>query len=211
MNTRLQVEHPVTEVVTGIDLVSWQIRVARGERLDIDAAAVAVPRGHAIECRIYAEDADAGFVPSPGRLTWLRTPDGPGIRHDSGIDTGGRVPVFYDAMMAKLVAWGESRDQSVARMRRALLEYRVGGVRTSIPFFLWLLDQPEFQSASFHTTYLDEVLHERAGVPFSTPDVSLEEVAIVAAALYHANRGSTPVAEVPSAWKARARSEGLRQ
>ena len=119
--------------------------------------------------------------------------------------------MFYDAMMAKLVAWGESRGQAVARMRRALGEYRVGGVRTSIPFFLWLLDQPEFLSASFHTTYLDELLHNMAGAPFSTPDVSLDEVAMIAAAFYHSGRGSAFVADVPSAWKARARVEGLRQ
>jgi len=210
MNTRLQVEHPVTEMVTGVDLVAWQIRVARGDRLDIDAAAVAVPRGHAIECRIYAEDADAGFVPSPGQLTTLRTPDGPGIRHDSGVDEGGRVPVFYDSMIAKLIAWGESRGQAVARLRRALREYRVGGVRTSIPFFLWLVDQPEFASAAFDTTYLDEVLHERAGEPFGEPDMSLEEVAMVAAALYHSGKRPSYDAEVSSGWKVRARAEGLR-
>ncbi len=211
MNTRLQVEHPVTEVVSGIDLVGWQIRVARGERLTIDAEAVAVPRGHAIECRIYAEDADAGFVPSPGRLSMLRTPDGPGIRHDSGVDEGGQVPVFYDAMIAKLIAWGESRSDAIARLRRALREYRVGGVRTSIPFFLWLLEQPAFLSASFHTTYLDELLHQRAGMPFGEPDVSLEEVAVVAAALYHSGLRSSNAPEVRSAWKVHARAESLRQ
>jgi acetyl-CoA carboxylase biotin carboxylase subunit len=210
MNTRLQVEHPVTEVVTGVDLVGWQIRIARGEHLDIDADAVSAPRGHAIECRIYAEDADAGFVPSPGKITAMRTPDGPGIRHDGGIDAGGAVPVFYDAMMAKLVAWGGSRSEAMARLRRALREYRVQGVRTSIPFFLWLLDQPEFRAASFDTTYLDELLHRRAGEPFSQPDVSLEEVAVIAAALHLAGRRAVGHSSVDSRWKTRARVESLR-
>jgi acetyl-CoA carboxylase biotin carboxylase subunit len=211
MNTRLQVEHPVTEMLSGIDLVGWQIRVARGERLDLDARTVSLPRGHAIECRIYAEDADAGFVPSPGRVTGLRIPDGPGIRHDGGIDEGGDVPMFYDAMLAKLIAWGETRDVAIARLRRALGEYRIGGVRTSIPFFLWLLEQPDFLAGSFDTTYLDTLLQTRGGVPFSESNVSLEEVALIAAALYHSGRRSRGAPEVPSAWKARAVAEGLRQ
>ncbi|MEQ1760177.1 MAG: biotin carboxylase N-terminal domain-containing protein [Vicinamibacterales bacterium] len=209
MNTRLQVEHPVTEMVTGVDLVTWQIRIARGEPLTLDPAMVATPRGHAIECRVYAEDADAGFVPSPGQLTTLRTPDGPWVRHDGGMDEGARVSVFYDAMIAKLIVWGATRAEAVARLRRALLEYRVGGVRTSVPFLLWLIDQKEFRSAAFHTAYLDELLHQRAGRPFSEPDVSREEVAMIAAALYHSSQRVPPVVEA-GAWKARARMEGLR-
>ena len=209
MNTRLQVEHPVTEMVTGVDLVTWQIRIARGEPLTLDPAMVAIPRGHAIECRVYAEDADAGFVPSPGQLTTLRTPDGPWVRHDGGMDEGARVSVFYDAMIAKLIVWGATRDQAVTRLRRALREYRVGGLRTSVPFLLWLSDQKEFRSAAFHTASLDELLHERAGRPFSEPDVSREEVAMIAAALYHSSQRVPPVVEA-GAWKARARMEGLR-
>jgi acetyl-CoA carboxylase biotin carboxylase subunit len=211
MNTRLQVEHPITEMVTGCDLVRWQICIARGERLDLDASAAAKPRGHAIECRIYAEDADAGFVPSPGQLTTLRAPEGPGIRHDSGIDAGGSVPVFYDAMIAKLIAWGGSRDEAIRRLRRALGEYRVGGVRTSIPFFQWLVDQEDFRSASFHTTYLDDLLQQRAGARFDEADVSLEEVAMIAAALYQARQRPTAAGGSESAWKARAKAEGLRE
>jgi acetyl/propionyl-CoA carboxylase alpha subunit len=119
--------------------------------------------------------------------------------------------VFYDAMIAKLIAWGESRDQAIVRLRRALQEYRIAGVRTSIPFFQWLLGQPEFQTASIHTTYLDDLLQQRAGAPFGTPEVSLEEVAMIAAALYHSGQRSSTVAETSSAWKGRAKVEGLRE
>src|SRR5690606_27238994 len=126
----LQVEHPVTEMVTGVDLVRWQIRIARGERLDIDAAAVLQPLGHAVECRVYAEDPDAGFMPSPGRILGLRVPQGPGIRDDSGMYEGGEVPIFYDPMISKLIAFAEDRPAALARMGRALDEYDVRGIRT---------------------------------------------------------------------------------
>ncbi len=109
MNTRLQVEHPITEMVTGIDLVRWQIRIAQGERLDLDPARLLSPLGHAIECRIYAEDPDNGFLPSPGRIAQLRAPGGPGVRDDSGASAGLDVPIFYDPMISKLVAWAEDR------------------------------------------------------------------------------------------------------
>ena len=183
MNTRLQVEHPITEAVTGVDLVSWQIRLAAGERLTIDPDHVLNPRGHAIECRVYAEDADAGFIPSPGRIAWLTTPGGPGVRDDGGVDTGGDVPVFYDPLLSKLIAWGDDRRQTIARMERALTEYRVLGVRTSVPFFRWLLRQEAFLQSRVHTSYLDEVLQQRAGEPFVPASVSQEEVAAIAAVI----------------------------
>ena len=213
MNTRLQVEHPVTEMVTGIDLVDWQIRIARGDRLTIDPAAAATPRGHAIECRVYAEDPDAGFMPSPGTITALRAPAGPGIRDDSAAETGGDVPVFYDPLISKLVAWGSDRPQATARMRRALAEYDVRGVRTTIGFFRWLLDQPEFAAASFHTEYLDELLQQRRGTPFSAVDLSLEEVAVAAAAIHAAGRqthAAPPRAGVGTAWTQQGRADGVR-
>ena len=213
MNTRLQVEHPVTEAVTGIDLVQWQIRIARGERLDIDPAAARTARGHAIECRVYAEDPDAGFLPSPGRISSLRVPAGPGIRDDSGAEEGDSIPIFYDPLVSKLTAWGADRAQAIARMTRALDEYALVGIRTTIPFFRWLLAQPAFRRAEFHTGYLDELLQQRRSEPFSEPDLSLEEVAAVAAALYAGRdargRGGR-VQPAPSAWKSRARLEGLR-
>ncbi len=123
MNTRLQVEHPVTEMVTGLDLVHWQIRIARGERLDIDPVRALTPIGHAIECRIYAEDPDQGFMPAPGLIRALRPASGPGIRDDGGVNAGYEVPVHYDSMIAKLIAWGGSRGDAIARMSRALDEY----------------------------------------------------------------------------------------
>ncbi len=183
MNTRLQVEHPITEMVTGVDLVRWQIRIARGERLTLDPERLLTPHGHAIECRIYAEDPDNNFLPSPGRIQDLRVPAGPGIRDDSGATAGLDVPIFYDPMISKLIAWSEDRPAAVARMQRALREYVVAGIKTTVPFFTWLFDQPEFHQSAFHTTYLDEILKARNGRPFVEPDASAEDVAIVAAAL----------------------------
>ena len=211
MNTRLQVEHPVTEMVTGIDLVEWQIRVARGEPLTIDPAQALAPRGHAIECRIYAEDPDSGFLPSPGRITEVRPPNGPGIRDDSGVEAGDEVTVYYDALISKLIAWGSSRQQAVSRMRRAIAEYDVRGIRTTVPFFRWLLDQPVFREAAFHTEYLDTLLQQRRGESFSEPESSLQEVALIAAAL-HASRGtaSHPRELADSAWTQQAKRESLR-
>ena len=215
MNTRLQVEHPVTELVTGVDLVQWQIRIARGEPLTLNAADLLTPRGHAIECRIYAEDPDSGFMPSPGRITALRAPDGPGIRDDGGYEAGAEVPIYYDPLISKLIAWGEDREQAIARMRRALREYEVLGIRTGVSFFRWLLQQPAFAAAQFHTSYLDEVLQRRQGEPFETADASIEEVAAVAAAIVATMgpRESTALAAggaPASGWKHVARAEGLR-
>ncbi len=219
MNTRLQVEHPITEMVTGVDLVQWQIRIAQGEKLAIDPTTCLTPRGHAIECRIYAEDPDAGFMPSPGRITALRAPSGPGIREDGGAETGSEIPIFYDPMISKLIAWGEDRSQSIARMRRALHEYEVVGIKTSVPFFRWILAQADFESARFDTTYLDRLLEARQGEPFLPAGDTDEEVATIAAALFSAIPGSRLATGVPqsaarspdaSRWKARARLEALR-
>jgi acetyl-CoA carboxylase biotin carboxylase subunit len=210
MNTRLQVEHPVTEMVTGVDLVQWQIRIARGERLGLDRDSLLTPRGHALECRIYAEDPDAGFMPSPGRLTALRVPDGPGVRDDSGAEAGGEVPIYYDPLISKLATWGADRVQAIARMQRALREYEVRGIKTTVPFFMWMLEQPAFVNAAFHTGYLDEVLQQRQGTPFLTAQASLEEVASIAAALASASRRAPDSAPSRSEWRNLARVEGLR-
>src|SRR3954469_5351862 len=219
MNTRLQVEHPITEMVTGLDLVRWQIRIARGERLDVDAEQLLRPHGHAIECRIYAEDPDNNFLPSPGRIQQLRVPAGPGIRDDSGATAGLDVPIFYDPMISKLVAWAEDRPLAIARMERALGEYLVTGIKTTVPFFTWLLAQPAFVEGRFHTTYLDEVLKTRSGRPFVEPEPAVEEMAAIGAALEAvlspsalARDGATAPIEHSARrrWRAQARAEGLR-
>jgi acetyl-CoA carboxylase biotin carboxylase subunit len=220
MNTRLQVEHPITEMVTGTDLVRWQIRIARGERLELDPETLLKPRGHAIECRIYAEDPDNGFLPSPGRILELRTPGGLGIRDDSGTEAGLEVPIFYDPMISKLVVWADDRPQAVSRMRRALTEYSVAGIKTTVPFFRWLVEQPEFLNGAFHTWYLDEVLKSRNGHPFAEASADAEEAAAIAAALQAVlapgaipQAGAVRVQASPDAggrWKSVARAEGLR-
>ena len=135
------------------------------------------PTGHAIECRIYAEDPDNRFLPSPGRILQLRAPAGPGIRDDSGATAGLDVPIFYDPMISKLIAWDEDRPHALARMRRALGEYLIAGIKTTIPFFTWLFDQPDFVAGRFHTAYLDEVLKQRDGRPFVEPSPEIEDVA----------------------------------
>jgi acetyl-CoA carboxylase, biotin carboxylase subunit len=213
MNTRLQVEHPITEMVTGVDLVRWQIRIARGERLDLDPASVVKPEGHAVECRIYAEDPDNHFLPSPGRIVHLSAPAGPGIRDDSGAMTGLDVPISYDPLISKLVAWAEDRSVAIARMRRALGEYRVVGIKTTVPFFTWLLDQPEFVEGRVHTSYLDELLQSRNGRPFVEATAEIEDLAAIAAALHLALPEHASVTPPPAAigrWRDEARREGLR-
>jgi len=225
MNTRLQVEHPITELVTGVDLVEWQIRIARGDRLDLDPAVALTPRGHAIECRIYAEDPDAGFMPSPGRITAIGAPAGPFVRDDSGAEAGSDVPIFYDPMISKLSAWGADRRQAIGRMQRALGEYDVRGIRTTVPFFRWMLAEPSFEAAAFHTSTLDELLQQRQGESFSTPNEEEEEVAAIAAALHEDASRAGRVLLDPAArwvrqdppyvaprggWKRQARVEALR-
>ena len=215
MNTRLQVEHPVTEMVTSIDLVQWQIRIARGERLDIDPDRALTPQGHAIECRIYAEDPDLGFMPSPGLIRGLRPAAGPGIRDDGGVGVGYTVPVFYDSMIAKLVAWGPSRADAIARMGRALREYQVLGIRTTIPFFMWLMRQPAYQNGEYDTTYLDRLLADRKGESFNELTAADEDLAAIAAAMdaylrASASAGTSSAAANTALWKQAARREALR-
>ncbi len=215
MNTRLQVEHPVTEMVTGVDLVRWQIRLARGERLTIDPERALTPDGHAIECRIYAEDPDEGFLPSPGRIRGLRAAAGPGIRDDGGVTAGYEVPVFYDSLIAKLVAWAETRDAAIARMSRALVEYQVIGIKTTIPFFLWLMRQPDYRAGRYDTTFLDDLLAARKGESFSELDAGEEDVVAMAAAFdayFRASGGRGPAERGGrNLWAETARREALRE
>jgi acetyl-CoA carboxylase, biotin carboxylase subunit len=177
MNTRLQVEHPVTEMVTGIDLVREQIRVAAGEKLAYQQKDLNW-KGSALECRIYAEDPDHNFLPSPGRITRLRTPAGPGVRDDSGVYEGWEVPIYYDPMISKLVAWGATRAEAIARMKRALGEYQVGGIRTTIPFFESILDDEEFRRGEIDTGYIARFLERRQA---KSDDGELTDQHIVAA------------------------------
>ncbi|HKQ42989.1 MAG TPA: acetyl-CoA carboxylase biotin carboxylase subunit, partial [Pseudonocardia sp.] len=153
MNTRIQVEHPVTEMVTGIDLVKEQLRVAAGEPLSFSQDDVE-QRGAAIEFRINAEDPDEDFRPSPGAVDGLQLPGGPGVRIDTALYDGYSVPPFYDSLIAKLVVWGRDRDEAIARGRGALRELRVGGIRTTVPFHLRMLDDDGFRRAEHHTEYV---------------------------------------------------------
>jgi acetyl-CoA carboxylase biotin carboxylase subunit len=205
MNTRLQVEHPVTEMVTGVDLVKLQIRIAEGEALPLRQDDV-TQRGHAIECRVYAEDPDAGFLPSPGRITALRVPGGPGVRDDSGVYEGAIVPIHYDPLVSKLVVWAESREAAIQRMRRAIGEYRVVGIRTTLPFFDRVLRDPGFVAGDFDTSFAAALLARADDRP-SRP----AEAAVIAAAIraFEERRRSRTRAEAPapSAWRAAARRE----
>jgi len=174
MNTRLQVEHPVTELVAGIDLVKEQIRIAWGEPLRWKQEDVQW-RGAAIECRIYAEDPANNFFPSTGLITGLQNPSGPGVRHDSGVYEGWTVPIEYDPLLAKLAAWGADRTEAIGRMRRALGEYEVFGIRTNLPFFRRILDHPEFLGGRCDTGFIDRVFDNRA---WGEDEPSLEERAV---------------------------------
>jgi acetyl-CoA carboxylase biotin carboxylase subunit len=227
MNTRLQVEHPVTELVTGIDLVQLQLRIAAGEPLPLKQQDI-VLRGHAMELRIYAEDPDNNFFPSPGRITRLISPSGPGIRRDSGMYEGWVVPLDYDPLLAKLIAYGEDRPQVINRLRRALAEYFIGGIKTNLSLFRRILLHPDFQAGRVDTGFLDRLLLEPliadARTARRTPIVAL------AAAIFaqqpppgsqparnedglHAAAPRTPASAAnggtkPSGWKAAARTEG---
>ncbi|HLM68227.1 MAG TPA: acetyl-CoA carboxylase biotin carboxylase subunit, partial [Longimicrobium sp.] len=154
MNTRVQVEHPVTELVTGIDIVQWQLRIASGERLPFTQEEIA-PRGWAIECRITSEDPANGFLPSTGRIDYLHLPSGPGVRWDGGIEMGSEVGLFYDPMLAKLIVHAPTRIEAIDRMKRALLELRVEGVDTAVPFHLRVMDEPDFRAGNIDIKYLD--------------------------------------------------------
>ena len=213
MNTRLQVEHPITEIVTGVDLVQWQIRIARGERLTLDPEALLAPTAHAIECRIYAEDPDNGFLPSPGRIQGLRVPHGPGVRDDSGAYEGGEVPIFYDPMISKLITWGDTRDHALQRMRRALAEYEVRGIKTTIPFFKWILDDEDFKAGRFDTSFIDRKLGGANGGPLQAIDRGHEDLAAIAAAVQMFTKPTATAvaaAPAPSRWRDAGRAEALR-
>ena len=177
MNTRIQVEHPVTEMVTGRDLVQLQIRIAQGEPLPF-AQEDLEQRGHAIECRIYAEDPDRGFLPSPGRLQAIRAPGGPGIREDTGVYEGFEVPVHYDSMLSKLIVHAASRPEAIERMRRALAEYTILGVRTTLPFLDRVLRHPDFVAGDVDTSFVERMRAETHGAASSAWRIGVAAAAI---------------------------------
>jgi acetyl-CoA carboxylase biotin carboxylase subunit len=213
MNTRIQVEHPITEEVTGTDLVRAQIEVAAGLPLPWEQAQIR-QRGHAIECRVYAEDPFNNFLPSPGRIQVLRTPSGPGIRDDSGVYEGAVVSRFYDPMISKLVAWGPDRKTAIERMRRALAEYRVHGLATNLAFHHWVLDHPKFLAGDFDTGFIDrEWKPEAQRAPFEGEERDLAIAAAAVALTEGAARAAAPAAPSGSAqhgWIATARREATR-
>ncbi|HEU4414800.1 MAG TPA: acetyl-CoA carboxylase biotin carboxylase subunit [Candidatus Angelobacter sp.] len=215
MNTRLQVEHPVTELVTGLDLVHLQMRIASGEKLPFKQEDVRL-RGHAIECRIYAEDPENNFFPSPGKITRLMQPSGPGVREDSGVYEGWTVPLDYDPMLSKLIVHAADRPAAIARMQRALGEYFVGGIKSNLPLFRRILEDPDFAAARIDTGFLDRLLSAKA--PAVDANNGLAEIAAISAALFTATattkNGQSTASARPSpdaavsAWKNAGRSEG---
>ena len=215
MNTRLQVEHTVTEMITGLDLVELQIRVAQGEKLSLKQSEIR-PGGHAIQCRIYAEDPQNNFMPSPGRIHFFEPPEGPGIRHDTGVYDGAEISMFYDPMIAKLVAHASTRERAIAKMLRALGEYRISGPAHNIAFLRTLLCTPEFGKARGHTQFIDQ--HPELTQPRPT-DLPLEVILGVAAwdkietskKPVASSSGHGAVAQVNTIWARAGLSESLRR
>ncbi|CAN5482530.1 hypothetical protein BH10ACI3_BH10ACI3_27790 [soil metagenome] len=211
MNTRLQVEHPVTELVTGLDLVREQINVAWGEKLSFTQEDIRIT-GHAIECRVYAEDPETNFMPSPGRITRLRVPQGPGVRDDGGVYDGAEVSIYYDPMISKLAVHGRDRAEAIDRMRRALMEYEVGGIKTTLPFFRAVMEDEEFISGHLDTGFIPR-FNERKKA--AEPDEAVADLAIIAAAFAfskeqkpeQSSNGNSPG---KSKWAASGRLAGMR-
>lgn len=220
VNTRLQVEHPVTEQVTGLDLVKLQIAIAAGHRLPF-AWETITPRGHAMEVRLYAEDSENNFFPSPGKILSRHAPSGPGIRLDEGVYEGWTVPMEYDPLLSKLIAWGNSREETIARLRRALEEYKITGIKTNAGLFRRILNEPEFLRGEIHTKWLDEVLQRsgsgaRASAGKGKPDRAAD-AAVIAAGLWQVKQSEKRSANVTeeqesspqSRWKQEGRREQL--
>jgi acetyl-CoA carboxylase biotin carboxylase subunit len=211
MNTRLQVEHPVTEMITGLDLVKLQIRIAAGEPLGFRQEDVTF-RGHAIECRIQAEDPENDFLPAPGTITALRVPAGPGVRDDSAIHPGYEMPIHYDPLIAKLIVWGSDRPEAIERMARALREYVIGGIPTTIPFHRRVMRDPRFRAGDVHTGYL-QTPPPREEAPEAV-EQRFRRVALLAAAIaaYRRRAGHAAAASADGAspWKRAGRLEALR-
>jgi acetyl-CoA carboxylase biotin carboxylase subunit len=213
MNTRIQVEHPVTEMVTGIDLVKLQIEVAAGASLPF-AQANLHQNGWAVECRIYAEDPANGFVPAPGRIAAMSLPDGPGVRVDAGVYAGAEVSVFYDPMIAKLATWGRDRAEAIARMRRALSEFTIAGeLSTNLDFHRWITKHPRFLAGDFDTNFIAQEFHPANDAKIADPARAAAILAAAFAAQRGANHtaspGGAPKRATISPWKLLGRSNVL--
>jgi acetyl-CoA carboxylase biotin carboxylase subunit len=210
MNTRLQVEHPVTELVTGRDLVHEQIRVAAGEKLSFSQEDV-VMRGAAIECRIYAEDPENKFLPSPGLITKLGTPSGPGVRYDSGSYEGSEVSIHYDPLIAKLCVWAETRQDAIDRLARVLNEYTVEGINTTVPFFRAVVQSEQFRRGEIDTGFIDRFLKSSR----VEEDATLSDIAAIAAVLHArsiaAHQDIAAAAQTESRWKLHGRLAARRK
>ncbi|HEU5323296.1 MAG TPA: 3-methylcrotonyl-CoA carboxylase, partial [Methylomirabilota bacterium] len=196
VNTRLQVEHPVTEAVTALDLVRLQLEVAAGRPLPITQEQVQ-GRGHALECRVYAEDPDRDDLPSPGTVLHLAAPSGPGVRFDEGVEAGSEVTVHYDPLLAKVVTWGRDRAESIERMAAALRQTVVLGVTTNLARLQAIVDHPGFRAGALHTGFLEEHLRETPA-PRCPPAEAV--AAAVAASFVSASPGSVPALPAPDAW-----------
>ncbi|MBI3000922.1 MAG: acetyl-CoA carboxylase biotin carboxylase subunit [Deltaproteobacteria bacterium] len=206
MNTRLQVEHAVTESVVGIDLVKAQIEVAAGGYLPWRQRHI-TPTGHAIECRIYAEDPENDFMPYPGKIEGLRLPEGLGVRNDCGVYEGAVVPIYYDPMIAKLIVWGENRVEAILRMRRALREYEVRGIKTNLPFHQWILRHPRFMAGDFNIGFIDDEYRlTRKEELYPHKDIALASATI--AALHREQQRALRLLEKGVAEKSRWREAG---
>jgi len=211
MNTRIQVEHPITEAVTGVDLVRAQIEIAQGLPLRLRQEDI-VQRGWAIECRIYAEDPENNFLPAPGRIDVLRVPSGIGIRDDSGVYEGYEVSTFYDPILSKLVAWGGSRDEAIGRMLRALREYVIVGPTANIAFHRWALEHPAFRAGDIDTGFIARHFTPAALVESAEADLPLIGAALAAVAGAGAStNGTAPPSPSRSRWREIARREALRE
>jgi len=210
VNTRLQVEHPVTEQVTGLDLVKLQIAIAAGHRLPF-AWETITPRGHAMEVRLYAEDPENNFFPSPGKILSQHQPSGPGIRVDEGVYEGWTVPMDYDPLLSKLIAWGNSREETIARLRRALEEYSITGIKTNLTLFRRILAEADFLKAEIHTKWLDALLQKPH--PAAQNDSKGAEAAAIAAAIWQAthngDNSASSSTQPESAWKHEGRRKQL--
>jgi acetyl-CoA carboxylase biotin carboxylase subunit len=213
MNTRLQVEHPITERVVGIDLVKEQIRIANGEPLAYKQEEIR-QQGHAIECRIYAEDTDRNFMPSPGLVRHITEPRGLGVRTDGYVYTGYEIPIYYDPMISKLIVWARTREGAIDRMKRALFEYKISGVKTSIKFLESIMNHPVFESGKYNTHFIED--HYDDLFTIAQPcDMECEDIAVVTAFIDYLDKLNKQVEVTPqqsngsSHWKKYGRMKGI--